>query len=192
MRPLLLLLALGCSSRRPVSGAAPAAPDRPWARVHQDWTRSLKLYDGLENALLVEATLWDQPLREAWADEVAWRRALSAGDALALMQAAQAEAGAAHEVVFAAQRMESVSREFGLTDADPWRVALSVNGRPCAGQSIERLDPSPSDAQRWLVVNAWSDLWIARFATDCGTSGEVTLAVTGLQGRGELAWRLGG
>lgn len=194
MRPLLPLLALlGCSARQPVGGVYPAQPARPWPRVYGDWTRDLKLYDGFETALLMQATLWDAPLRQAWSAELAWRRALDVKAALVADLGSQAEAGAGHEVVFSAQRMEGVSREFGLSDADPWRVALDVNGRPCTPESIARVsDPSPADAARWLQANAWSDLWVARFQTDCGASGEVTLKVTGVHGRGELSWSLGG
>lgn len=189
-----LLLALGCTPYQSVPTRPENHSRSAWDRTWRDWTEELRLYDQYSTALYVRATWVGPELRDAMVDEIVSREALDAATA-ADLSAAMTEAGqSGHEVVFGAQKMADIPRDFGLSPDSPWHLSLAVAGRPCPGLSITKVDTaaSPRDATLFLQTTPWTELWRARFDPSCGRSGEAVLTIGGAYGSGALRWTLDG
>jgi|GEM_PF-2310977 len=191
MSPRVALLALvGCAVH-----TVPARPvDRPqpsYVHTHDAWTRQLRLYRQLQTRLVLRATWLGPEERRAGAQELAWRADLSPEEYQALDQAAVRDAAASHELAIASMRIDPADRDLGGDPDSPWRLRLDIDGTPCPLLSITRVD-QPTAVQRLLYpqLNAWADLWLARFDPACGSTGTATLTVSGAYGAGQVQWEL--
>ncbi len=186
---------LACAPRTvAVEGASPR-PDPRYGRVHVEQTRELKLYDQLETQLILRATWRGEAQRRAAVAELAWRGSMTTDEQATLLQAELAELAAAHEVVFASMFSSSAGTPdppiFGDALDSPWRLRLDVDGQPCPLLSVDQVDdPSAAQALLYPQLNAWSQLWIARFDRSCGSAGTARLVVSGSGGSGALTWAL--
>ena len=189
---ILLLAVLGCAGHSREVTRPTSREDEPYAAVHRDWTRELKLYSDLETRAIVRATWLGTTTRESWARAMAWRSAWTPEQLEALLAQERAAEVEAHEVVFSAMRVDPKARTFGSAPTDPWQLSLSIDGHPCTPIETHQIKrPDAVMAARFPQLNAWSDLWSTRFARDCGNEGLAVLILAGPQASGQVSWRIG-
>jgi hypothetical protein len=189
MSGLVAGLVAACVAHQPVGTRSMDLPDPPYEKVHDRATRELRLYQHFDTQLVVWATLLTEDVRTAGARDLAYRGAMEAAEAEALVARSVAEGTGAWEVIFAAMWSHDEAKDFGSSADDPWHVRLLVDERACTPTNVEPI-VRPTAAERVLYsqVNDWSDLWRARFDQDCGSTGDVVFSVAGPYASGEVSW----
>ncbi len=131
-RPTLWIAALaaiaasGCGGARSrMANAAATADVRPkdYGRAHTEWTRTEKVYDGLETKLLATATYRSAAFRDAYVDEYARRYLLSEPARDEMNAREHAEAERYHELFFAAYTGETRWNDFSKRTSI-WKLRL--------------------------------------------------------------------
>lgn len=173
--------------------AAPAgarSPRKSFLDVHEEWTREVRIYNGLFTALLARATLLSPAFRVALAEER--RRAFvpTPEDHQAFVARMVDEAGRYHELAFAADSPYPEAQRFGAQGDDRWNLRLEADDvvLPCIEVSHVR-KPTPLQHHLYPQVNIWSELWFARFENKAPNPKNLVLHIGGGYGNAEMAWR---
>jgi hypothetical protein len=166
-----------------------ASPRRAYERTFEQGTQELKIYRGFDTALILRATLLDEPMRATIAEE---RRRLvnpSSEDHQEFLDRMQSDLGAFHDIVFSASSGLVAARNFGESDAG-WVVWLEADGTREEMVSIERIrKPSALHRELYTHLNLWADLWVVRFRKTVVEPDEIVLHVGSGYGNGELRWK---
>lgn len=188
---MILALLLACQARQAVGDdiMADVPPPGDYDASVRGATRELRLYtDGLTTSLLLRAAWLDPGFRRTMESQRAHLLLLEPDLRAERLAASLAEAGAAYVFVFSADSQFRDDLRFGFGEAEPWRLRLFADGRPCAPETLVEIVPTPMELDLYRFHNRWSSLWSARFEKDCG-KGPLVLQVTGPHGAGELGWR---
>ncbi|MDP2312099.1 MAG: hypothetical protein Q8P41_04280 [Pseudomonadota bacterium] len=187
---MIFALLVGCHARTSVGDHILADVPRPdnYDADARAATRELRLYsDGLTTSLLLRAARLDPDFRRAMEAQRAHLMLLESAVREERLAASLAEAEVAYVFVLSADSQFRDDLRFGFGEAEPWRLRLFADGRPCTPESVTEIEPTPLDLQLYPHHTRWSSLWNVRFARDCG-AGPLVLQVTGPHGTGEMGW----
>jgi hypothetical protein len=167
-----------------------ASARREYLRVHDDWTRELKLYRDFRTALIMRATLLEPPMRTAMAAERLRLVQPSPDDQAAFVDRMNRDGEAYHEVVFTADSSYDNADRWGSADGG-WSIRLVADGHEETLLACERVrKPTPLHQALYTQVDIWASLWIARFERTVANPGKVEVIVGSGYGNGTLTWDL--
>ncbi len=171
-----------------------------YSEVLGKWTRSARVYEGLESRLYMNATYKSPEFREAYIDRYVESYELGEDyrEALAVREAEQAEKY--NEFFFTAYTPVENWNDFDRKDS-VWRLYLEDDaGAKLSPVSITRLEGSdPVVREFFPYFDLWSYAYIVKFPKYSETgaepipgegTGAIRLVATGVLGKGELEWRL--
>lgn len=198
---LLLTFSFGCAAR---NEAVKKEEDRGEAKSGYNealnkWTRSKKLYEGLETRLYINATYKSPEFREAYVERYAKSYQLDEDFKKALLERETAQHERYNEFFFTAYTPEDRWNDFANPDS-VWRLYLDDGmGGKIRPVSIARVDKSdPLLREFFPYFDPWSIGYVARFPKYSETGepvpspriNSIKLVVTGVLAKGELEWRI--
>lgn len=164
------------------------------------WTKSQRIYEGLESRLYVHATYKSMVWRKAYIDEYARRYRLSEDLKEAMLFRELEIYRLYNEFFISAYTPTDEWNDFDKKDSI-WKLYLTdeVTGRLDAVE-IKKIDSKdPLHREFFPFLDAWSSGYVVRFprydSKGAGPVGEdesnaLTLIIGGVKGRGELKWQL--
>lgn len=164
------------------------------------WTRSKKIYQGLESRLYIHATYKAPEFRRAYVERYSKSYQVEEGYRKALMEREEDQAARYNEFFVAAFTPEERWNDLDKKDS-VWRLYLDDgSGSRLIPISITKADGSdPLVREFFPYFDPWSYGYIVRFPKYSDTGAEpipsektasMRLTVTGILGKGELEWRL--
>jgi hypothetical protein len=189
LAPLLLLLG-GCVPlpRQP----DPTTEEGAWARERDRFTRSVKIYDRLDDQAFATATYQALPARLARAERLAVWKGMTAPERDALLAQERAEAEKWEEFLLALFTADRRANDLA-SPRSTWRVALAVHGEPeVLASRVEELKADPTLETLYPYLGTFDVVYRVRFPRWRGATSlaEVpfTLGIAGALGRIELTW----
>jgi hypothetical protein len=174
-----MFLATHATAEEPARYSRAAA--RSYARTLQQWTRTLRVYDGWYGVLTADVTLVVSPLVAA---QRAWTLASTGGGSEAVAHAPEGSTA----VVLTAATLVKEDRPFD-GDAPAWTLHLRVDGKDCGPATYASTrDPSPQQRALYPHITRWDTFWTATFACAAGEGNAVELAVDGPRGHAIARW----
>lgn len=192
--PLFLLLILSaCSANKGV-----VKPE--YSDELDDWTRSVKIYDGLEARLYISATYKSPSFREAYIDRYVDSYGLGETYRTALVEREAEQGDRYNEFFFTAYTPVEEWNDFEKKESI-WRLYMEDDtGARLSPVAIAKLDSSDPVLRSFFpYFDLWSSAYIVKFPkySDIGTepipgpeTKYIKLIATGINGKGELEWRL--
>lgn len=182
---LLPALAAGTLFVTAVAAEEPARYTRSAARAYsravEQWTRTLRVYDGWYGVLTADVTLASPALVDA---QRTWTRASTGGASDAVPVAA----GGSTAVILAAATLVKEDRPFD-GDQPAWTLHLRVDGRDCGPATFASTRaPSPQERALYPHLTRWDTLWTATFPCASGDTSAVELSIDGPRGHARAAW----
>lgn len=164
------------------------------------WTRSARIYQGLEAKLYMSATYKGPAFREAYIDRYVESYQLDDAYREALLGREMEQADKYNEFFFTAYTPVEAWNDFDQ-EGSVWRLYLEDGkGAKLSPISIKKLDSAdPIIREFFPYFDLWSSAYIVKFPkySETGTEpipGEGTesirLVATGVLGKGELEWSL--
>lgn len=164
------------------------------------WTRSAKIYDGLESRLYISATYKDQAFVRAYVERYAEGYQLEQGLKEKMLERGLELSEMYNEFFVAAFTPEESWNSFAGTGA-MWKFYLEDNaGNRLVPISVSRVDGSdPMIREFFPYFDHWSYGYTVKFPKYTETGLEpipgagtrsIKLKVTGVLGKGELEWKL--
>jgi hypothetical protein len=194
----VLVVAAGCKADLLPGQPSPGTHEGAWAVERERFTRSAKLYDGLDDVAFATATYLAPSVREARAVRVAEWQGVPAAERDARV-AAEARAGAESEEFLLAFFTSDRRANDLATGRGTWRISLAI---PVEGGVVEatpakvehvRLDPTIP--MLYPYVTDFDQLYLVRFPRYAGAAPlaelPFTLRIAGALGRIELRWEPG-
>lgn len=192
--PLLLAIVVtGCAT----SGKEAA---RDYSELLDTWTRSAKLYDGIDVRLTIHATFRNHDYRTAYVDRYVEAYRLEEGSREA-MYTREAEESELYNEFFVSVSTSDVS----LNDLDSrrsvWKLYLEDgSGAVLSPVSVKRISTSSAlTSALFPYMDTWSVGYIVRFPRYSASGTEpvpnekseyLRLRIAGLLGNGSLVWKL--
>lgn len=192
--PLLLLLVLGACS------ASQEAVRPEYSEELEDWTRTVKVFEGFETRLYFSATYKSPSFRESYIDRYVESYGLGESYRSALIEREAEQGDRYNEFFFTAYTPVDEWNDFDKKDSI-WRLYLEDDtGARLAPVSITKLDSSDPVLRAFFpYFDLWSSAYSVKFPkySEAGTApipgpdtGSIKLIATGIIGKGELVWRL--
>lgn len=164
------------------------------------WTRSKKIYEGVEARLYITATYKAMEFREAYIDRYVKSYQLGPVYRQTLLEREKEQEEKYNEFFFTAFTPEERWNDFHRSDSI-WKMYLEDDaGARMIPISITRIDSSdPVIREFFPYFDLWSQGYVARFPKYTETGIEplpgpntkfFRIVVTGVLGKGELEWRL--
>lgn len=189
----LMLTAGGCAGR-------PDVIKKDYAGELDAWTRSAKIYDGLESRLYISATFKNPDFVRAYAQRYAEEYQLEPGLRETMLERGLELSETYNEFFVAAFTPDEKWNSFEGPGAI-WKLYLEDDaGNRLAPVSVSRVDGSdPLIREFFPYFDPWSYGYIVKFPkyTETGTepipgalTRSIRLKVTGILGKGELEWKL--
>ncbi len=191
---VLLVLAGGCAG-------TDAMGRKAYRSELHDWTRSVKVYDGVVARIYLNATYKTASFRDAYVERYARSLALEPDYKAAMAERERESAERYNEFFITVYTPESAWDDLDRPDSI-WRLYLETDsGERLSPVSVDRADPDAVDLLRefFPYFDPWSTAYIVKFPkyTTAGTSpipseetASLRLIVTGILGKGEVEWRL--
>ncbi len=162
-----------------VAALALATPRQDYAKAHDAWTETHRIYDGWDNALTVRATLLSAQMRDARAA----RTADMTGEDVVSDPSGNDSLSFVLTIATASRDDDELA---GAQQA--WTFHATRNGASCGPAALTRVKfPTPLDRGLNPKLTRWDTLWIARF-DPCTSVGTITLTVDGPRGHGAMQW----
>lgn len=191
--PVLFLLS-GCAAKAPNEEEA-------YLKVLNRWTRGVKVYEGFETKLYASATFKSAAFRDAYIERYARSNQLEEGYAKALRERESELSDKFNEFFFTAYTPVDKWNDFAESDSI-WKVYLEDDkGVRLSPVSVSKLDASdPLLREFFPYMDLWSSAYSIKFPKYSETGTEpipnadtksMRLVVTGVLGKGELAWKFG-
>jgi hypothetical protein len=185
----LVLVALGgCAARQP----EPPTTEGRWAEERGRYTRSLRIYDRLDDQAFATAT-WQAPAaREARAERLAQWKAMTLPERERLLAAERAE-GERYEDFFLAFYTGDRRANDLATRRSTWRIALAVPGEgEMLPVKVEEVPIDPTLEMLYPYLGKFDLAYRVRFPRWTGPKplAEVPfdLVIAGALGKVELRW----
>ena len=164
---------------------------RDYKRAYKAHTREMKVYFGLETALILRGTLLTRDFRDAMSQERKRRLNATETDHREFVARMQRDHTGFHEVVFSADSPaydDHGRAPFGGDDAG-WQVRLEADGTQEPLVEVYRVrKPTPLHLALYQHLNLWSELYIARFERTVQQPSHVEFIVGSGFGNGTLIW----
>lgn len=191
--PVLVILLTGCSGVK-------TAPVPDYSEVLAEWTRSTKVFDGLDARIYMNATYRDPSFISAYVRRYSLAYKLDADYTSALLERETAEAERFNEFFITVYTPDEAWNDLQRKDSI-WALYLEDgSGARLKPVSITRVDKSdPLLREFFPYFDMWSFGYRVKFPkyTDVGqepipnaSTGYFSLTVTGILGEGTLVWRL--
>jgi len=184
-----------------LAGCGAHKVERPeYADVLAAWTRSARVYKGLESRLYISATYKNPVFREAYIERYAESYGLDDDYKQVLLKREADEMVRYNEFFLSAYTPEERWNDFERPDS-AWKLYLEDgSGARLSPISITKVDTTdPLLREFFPYLDLWSSGYIVKFPKYSETGAEpipgekteyVRLVVTGVLGRGRLEWRL--
>lgn len=178
--------------------------EKPWTgadyyKVLDRWSRGLKLYEGLESRLYLNATYKGEEFRKAYIRRYAESYALGPERTQALLERELEQGLQYNEFFFTAYTPDERLNDFGKKDS-VWQLYLEDGeGGLIRPISVSRIENSEAVIREFFpYYDLWSRAYAVKFPVYSETGQAIAgidaqalkLVVTGIMGRGELVWRL--
>jgi hypothetical protein len=194
----LLVAAAGCKADLLPGQPEPGTHEGAWAAERDRFTRSRKLYDGLDDVAFATATYLAPSVRGARADRLAEWQGASAAERDARVAAETKAAGESEEFLLAFFTSDRRANDLA-TARGTWRISLviPVEGGVMEAQpsKVETVRQDPSIQVLYPYVTDFDQLYRIRFPRYAGAAPlaelPFTLRIAGALGRIELDWRPG-
>ncbi len=192
--PLFVLLVLSaCAANKGV-----VKPE--YSEEIDNWTRTVKVFEGFEARLYLSATYKSPSFREAYADRYAESYGLTESHRAALIERETEQGDKYNEFFFTAYTPVDEWNDFEKKES-VWRLYLEDDaGARLTPVSITKLDSSDPVLRKFFpYFDLWSSAYIVKFPkyADAGTepipgpdTAFMRLIATGVIGKGQLEWRL--
>lgn len=175
------------------------APEPPYHKVLDRWSGGVRLHEKLESRLYLNATYKSEEFRRAYIRKYGESYALGPEREEALLARELEQAEKYNEVFFTAYTPDSAVNDFDRRDS-VWQVYLEDgSGNRARPISISRVEGTEAFIREFFpYFDLWSRAYSVQFpryseeGTELpGADGTLKLVVTGVMGRGEIAWRTG-
>ncbi|MBI5886245.1 MAG: hypothetical protein HZB85_06650 [Deltaproteobacteria bacterium] len=186
-------LITGCGGVKP-------APEPEYSDVLSRWTRSTKVFDGLDAKIYMSATYKDPSYITSYVSRYSKAYKLDEDYARSLLERELGEADKYNEFFISVYTPEESWNDFDSRDTI-WRLYLEDgSGARLVPVSILRVDKGdPLVREFFPYFDMWSSAYRVKFPkySETGTepipnasTGSLRLTVTGIMGAGTLEWRL--
>ena len=194
LAPLFVLLVLGaCAANKEV-----VKPE--YSEELDNWTRTVKVFEGFETRLYFSATYKSPSFRESYADRYVESYGLGESYRSALIERETEQGDRYNEFFFTAYTPVDEWNDFEKKESI-WRLYLEDDtGARLTPVSITKLDNSdPVLREFFPYFDIWSSAYIVKFPkySDAGTepipgpnTAFMRLIATGVIGQGQLEWSL--
>jgi hypothetical protein len=188
----LSVVASGCGAVKSTSG-------EDYFKVLDRWSRGLKVFQGLESRLYVNATYKTAEFRQAYTERYSRSYELGPDRTKALMEREAEQAEAFNEFFFTAFTPDDTLNDFDRKDS-VWLLYIEDSaGNRARPISVTAIDSSePVMREFFPYFDLWSKAYLVKFPKYAESGGEINpekgpvkLIVTGVMGKGELEWRSG-
>ena len=193
-----LVAVAGCKVDLLPGQPSPGTNEGAWAVERDRFTRSAKLYDGLDDVAFATATYLAPSVRAARAARLAEWQGIPAAERDARV-AAEARAGAeAEEFLLAFFTSDRRANDLA-TGRGTWRISLAIQVEGGAMEAtpakVEWVRVDPSVPMLYPYVTDFDQLYLVRFPRYAGAAPladlPFTLRIAGALGRIELDWKPG-
>jgi hypothetical protein len=191
-----LVAVAGCKVDLLPGQPSPGTNEGAWAAERDRFTRSAKLYDGLDDVAFATATYLAPSVRAARAARIAEWQGIPAAERDARV-AAEARAGAeAEEFLLAFFTSDRRANDLA-TGRGTWRISLAIQVEGGAMEAtpakVEWVRVDPSIPMLYPYVTDFDQLYLVRFPRYAGAAPlaelPFTLRIAGALGRIELDWK---
>lgn len=175
------------------------AAEPPYHKTLDHWSGGLRIHDKLESRLYLNATYKSEEFRKAYIRKYSGSYALGPERSDALLARELDQAAKYNEVFFTAHTPDEMVNDFDRKDS-VWQLYLEDgSGNRARPISISRVEGTEAFIREFFpYFDLWSKAYLARFpkyseeGTEMpGPDGTLKLIVTGVMGRGEVAWKTG-
>ncbi|MBI5643782.1 MAG: hypothetical protein HY954_09955 [Deltaproteobacteria bacterium] len=188
------VLASGCAAKKN------AQHKESYFESLNKWTRGIKIYEGLETRLYINATYKDTAFREAYIERYAASYELEEGQIRSLKERELEQAEKINEFFFTAYTPKDELNDFN-DPSSVWKLYMEDDtGARLVPLSISRLDSTdPILREFFPYFDPWSSAYLVKFPKYSETGTEpipnpgtkaIRLVVTGIFGKGGLEWRM--
>jgi len=194
--PLFVLIVLSLSACAANKGVVkPGYPEEL-----ENWTRTVKVFEGFETRLYFSATYKSPSFRESYIDRYVEGYGLGETYRSALIERETEQGAGYNEFFFTAYTPVDEWNDFEKKESI-WRLYLEDDtGARLAPVSITKLDSSDAVLREFFpYFDLWSSAYIVKFPKYAPAGAEpipgpdtasMRLIVTGVIGKGQLEWRL--
>lgn len=187
---LLLAAGVGCSVVGMKSDRTPEYHD-----ALDRWTRSARLYRGLETKLEVWAVYLSPDFRRHYVLEYSVAFGLTPQERTDMLKEEMKQAEEKEEFILAVHTTFAENNDLSAEDST-WKINLLRGGSPEMGVEVERVWFTKDFASRFYpMVDLWARTYLVSFSVPDPDSREpgvpLALEITGPSGRVEMIWKGG-
>jgi len=190
----LLLLASGCTTSFLAKEPRPTTFEGAWAEQRDRFTRSFKLYDGLDDVAFATATYQAPSVREARVDRLADWKGIQPSERETLLAAEREAAASSEEFLLAFFTSDRRANDLASRQGT-WRIALLVQADGEAEAlpvKVEAVRTDPTVQGLYPYVTDFDQLYRIRFPRVPGPRPlaelPFVLRIAGAKGRVEMRW----
>lgn len=191
----VLVVAAGCKAEILPGQPRPGTNEGEWAAERDRFTRSAKLYDGLDDVAFATATYLAPSVRAARAARLAEWQGVPAAER-DVRVSAEAEAGAESEEFLLAFFTSDRRANDLATGRGTWRITLSIpvegGAMEATPTKVETVRVDPAIPMLYPYLTDFDQLYRVRFPRYTGAAPladvPFTLRIAGALGRIELRW----
>ncbi len=162
--------------------------EHPLDDVVDEWTRSSKVYNQLDTAIIVDVIYNSQQLRQAWVAESAMSQELSSDEESELLQKELTEEKSVAQFYLAFYTAYRKWNNLDDIESD-WKIFLDTANGPVGPVSITEVKPDTLPWQSNLPFRTtFRTIYKVDFPREQAGDGPHKLVISSLLGKAELEW----